>query len=223
MTDSPMTRWVYLIGSSLTKPVKIGVAANTKTRLDELRTGSPVPLHIIWKTPAGRALESSLHEYFAPYRIHGEWFDFGDEDPAALVGTAAVLLGYPTHPQRVSAAGRLRVVHSALTADPQNMIGHLINAASATGRDAVTNAEAFAYLATVDPEFKPTTDESEEQYRTRAGKRVATALRADGIATRVTKVPAADGKRVYGYRLVTLQAALTARFERRQPVPSRRR
>lgn len=215
--DDNASRWVYLVGSTLTKPVKIGVAKNAEARLDELRVGSPVPLHLIWKARGGRALESSLHEYFAPYRIHGEWFDFGDENPAALVATAAVLLGSPSHPQRVTAEGRLRVVHSALTVDAPNIVGHLINAASATGRGSVTNAEAFAYLATVDPEFAPVDGEGDEQYRSRVGKRLATALRAEGVAVRPTKVATADGTRSNGYRLETLRSALSARFERRQP------
>lgn len=216
MNDNHESRWVYLIGSALTRPIKIGVAKNTKARLDELRVGSPVPLHLIWKTQGGRALEASLHEYFAPYRLHGEWFDFGDEDPAALVATAAVLMGSPSHPQRVTATGRLRIVHHALMADAPNMVGHLLSAAAATGRDSVTNAEAFAYLAKVDPEFTQGGEESEEQYRSRAGKRLAAALRAEGIAIKVTKVPAADGRRVYGYQLAHLRSALSARFERPQ-------
>lgn len=217
MDDTHESRWVYLIGSTLTKPVKIGVATSVNARLDELRTGSPVPLHLIWKTRGGRALEGGLHEYFAPYRIHGEWFDFGDEDPAALVATAAVLMGYPSHPYRVSTEGRLRIAHAVLGPDEPNMIRHLINAASATGRGSVTNAEAFAYLATADPEFARRGDESDEQYRSRAGKRVATSLREEGVTVRITKVAAADGNRVYGYRLVALKSALSARFERRQP------
>lgn len=215
--DDNTSRWVYLVGSTLTRPVKIGVAKNAEARLDELRVGSPVPLHLIWKTRGGRAMESSLHEYFAAYRIHGEWFDFGDENPAALVATAAVLMGNPSHPQRVTADGHLRIVQSALTVDAPNVIGHLINAASATGRGSVTNAEAFAYLATVDPEFAPIDGEGDEQYRSRVGKRLATSLRAEGVAVRVTKVATADGSRSNGYRLETLRSALSARFERRQP------
>src|SRR5581483_3251261 len=132
------------------------------------------------------ALEDGLHRYFAPYRIHGEWFDFGDENPAALVATAAVLMGNPTHPQRVTDESRLRLVHSTLTMDAPNVIGHLINAATATGRGTVTNAEAFAYLATVDPEFAPAEGEGDEQYRARVGKRLAIALRAEGVAVKVT-------------------------------------
>lgn len=216
MEDSP-SRWVYLIGSTLTRPVKIGVAKNAESRLDELRIGSPVPLHIMWKARGGRTLERSLHEYFAPYRIHGEWFDFGSENPTALVATAAVYMGSPTHPQRAAAEDLLRVAQSALAIDTPNVVGHLINAASVTGRNSVTNAEAFAYLATVDAEYMPRHDEDQEQYRSRVGKRLAMALRAEGIAVTVTKVPTPNGARTRGYQLETLRTALAARFERAQP------
>ncbi|CAL9648598.1 GIY-YIG nuclease family protein [Streptomyces sp. enrichment culture] len=214
--DDITSRWVYLIGSTLTRPVKIGVATRPEARLDDLRVGSPVPLHLIWKTRGGRALESVLHEYFAPYRIHGEWFDFGDENPAALVATAAVIMGNPAHPQRIPADNRLKIVQEALTVETPNVLGHLINAASATGRECVTNAEAFAYLATVDPEFARRDEEDEEQYRSRAGKRLANALRMEGAAINVTKVDTASGTRSRGYRLNTLRAALIARYERPQ-------
>ena len=103
-------RWVYLIGSPVIRPVKIGVSNEPEARLEDLQTGSPVPLHLLWKTPGGQALESALHAYFEPYRSHGEWFDFGEENPAALVATAAVLLGYRAQPERVP--GELRYQRS---------------------------------------------------------------------------------------------------------------
>lgn len=106
-------RWVYLIGSPDVRSVKIGVSNEPEARLEDLRTGSPVVLHLLWKTPGGQALESALHAYFAAYRTHGEWFDFGDENPVALVATAAVLMGYRTQPERVS--GELRYGHGYCT------------------------------------------------------------------------------------------------------------
>lgn len=221
--DDCTNRWVYLVGSTLTRPVKIGVAKNAEARLDELRIGSPVPLHLIWKARGDRALEINLHQYFAPYRIHGEWFDFGDENPAALVATAAVFMGNPSHPQRVTEAIRLRVVHAAMKSDAPTVIGHLINAASVTGRDAVTNAEAFAYLATIYPEFRRGDGEEDEQYRSRVGKRLAGALRAEGVVVSLAKVVTAEGGRSRGYQLAALRAALSTRFERPQSLRSTHR
>ena len=213
--NNDTARWVYLIGSALSRPAKIGVAGNVQSRLDELRTGSPVPLHIMWKTRGDRDLEYSLHEYFAPYRIHGEWFDFGEEDPAALVATAAVLMGHLTHPQRVTEQARLRVVHHILKSDETTLIGHLIDAASTTGRDVVTKAEAFAYLATVSPGYTRSEGESDAQYGSRVGSRLAKALKAERIDVPSVKVLAADGKRALGFRLVDLKSAFAARYERR--------
>jgi hypothetical protein len=215
MISNQAGRWVYLIGSALSRPVKIGVAGNVQNRLDELRTGSPVPLHIMWKTRGDRDLEYSLHEYFAPYRIHGEWFDFDGEDPTALVATAAVLMGHLTHPQRVTEQARLRVVHHILKSDETTLIGHLIDAASATGRDVVTKAEAFAYLATVVPGYMRSDEEADAQYGSRVGSRLAKALKAERIDVPSVKVPTADGKRAMGYRLADLRGAFAARYERR--------
>ncbi|MDC2951050.1 GIY-YIG nuclease family protein [Streptomyces heilongjiangensis] len=101
-------RWVYLIGSPDTRPVKIGVSNDPTARLADLQTGSAARLMILWQTPGGQALESALHAYFAPYRTHGEWFDFGEENPAALVATAAVLMGHRSQPVRVEEDARYR-------------------------------------------------------------------------------------------------------------------
>lgn len=215
MSHNHSNRWVYLIGSALTRPVKIGVASNVQSRLDELRTGSPVPLHLIWKTPGDNDLEFSLHEYFAPYRIHGEWFDFEDESPAALVATAAVLMGRLSHPRKVTEQARLRVVHHILRTDQSTIIGHLIDAASATGRDVATNAEVFAYLASVSPGFKRGEDEPADRYSSRCGKKLAMTLKGEGIEVAPVKVSTVDGRRAMGYRLGDLKRAFHDRYERR--------
>ncbi|WP_406425660.1 GIY-YIG nuclease family protein [Streptomyces sp. NBC_00842] len=101
-------RWVYLIGSPVSRAVKIGVSNDPDARRADLQVGSPVPLMVLWKTRGGQALESALHDYFAPYRTQGEWFDFGDESPTALVATAAVLMGHRAQPEKVPAAARYR-------------------------------------------------------------------------------------------------------------------
>lgn len=113
MSRKRSKRWVYLIGSPDVRTVKIGVSDEPEARLEDLQTGSPVRLLLLWKTPGGQGLESALHAYFAPYRVHGEWFDFGEENAAALVATAAVLLGHRAQPERVS--GELRYRRSDCT------------------------------------------------------------------------------------------------------------
>ncbi|MEV4441331.1 GIY-YIG nuclease family protein [Streptomyces sp. NPDC049577] len=102
-------RWVYVVGSPAARAVKIGVSNDPRARLADLQVGSPVPLLLLWKTPGGQGLESALHAYFAPYRTHGEWFDFQDEDPVALVATAAVLMGHRAQPKLIEQDLRYRV------------------------------------------------------------------------------------------------------------------
>jgi hypothetical protein len=87
-------RWVYVIGSPVVRPVKIGVSDDPEERLEDLQTGSPVPLVLLWQVYGGQRLESLLHERFTAYRTHGEWFDFGDDDPILTVAEEAARLGY---------------------------------------------------------------------------------------------------------------------------------
>ncbi|WP_164541050.1 GIY-YIG nuclease family protein [Streptomyces abyssomicinicus] len=99
---------MYLIGPPNTCIAKIGVSNDPQERLADLQVGSHQPLVLLWKTPGGQGLESALHAYFAPYRTHGEWFDFGEESPAALVATAAVLMGFKAQPDRIPQSARYR-------------------------------------------------------------------------------------------------------------------
>lgn len=93
-------QWVYLVGSPLVTPVKIGTSRNPAQRLSDLQIGSPVPLLLLWRTPGTRELERMLHDYFVHYRTHGEWFDFGTLNPIAAVAGALSLFGYrlPANP-----------------------------------------------------------------------------------------------------------------------------
>ncbi|WP_141704487.1 GIY-YIG nuclease family protein [Planobispora rosea] len=95
-------RWLYLIGSDEVRPVKIGVSFNPDKRLEELQVGSPVILRMLWKAPGGRDMERALHACFRSYWKHGEWFDFGDENPVAIVAGTAALLGYWRLPDAVA-------------------------------------------------------------------------------------------------------------------------
>lgn len=76
---------VYLIGSPDNRLVKIGRSVNVEARLRSIQNMSPSPLKVLWTTPGGRELEAEFHAIFADYRVHGEWFDFGDRDAVTLV------------------------------------------------------------------------------------------------------------------------------------------
>lgn len=76
---------VYVIGCSDYPSVKIGRTTNIEQRLRALRTMSPVAIEVLWSTPGGVELEKFIHRAFARFRTHGEWFDFGYEDPLRLI------------------------------------------------------------------------------------------------------------------------------------------
>lgn len=224
MHDAQQSRWVYLIGSQQARPVKIGVARDVGSRLAELQTGSPLPLYLIWKTRGGGALERDLHERFSPYRIHGEWFDFGDENPAAVVASAAVLMGYVTHAERSLAGHDYVAPRTAYLTGEKALIHHLIDAAASTGRGNATKREVFAYMAAIDPLYVRVEGESDHFYWCRAGRLLANAMVEEMLDIPVAQLTLVEGEpRVRGFRLNDLQEALAGLLERRPPRRSRRR
>lgn len=85
--------FVYLIGSQSGGLAKIGRARDVIQRLRAIQAMSPVELDLLWSSSGGRELEARLHVEFSNYRTHGEWFDFGNLDPVAMVSEAAKRLG----------------------------------------------------------------------------------------------------------------------------------
>lgn len=224
MESSQESRWVYLVGTLGARPVKIGVASTVESRIAELQTGSPLPLYLIWKTRGGQSLERDLHKRFAPYRIHGEWFDFGDENPAAVVASAAVLMGYVTHAERADAEHDYVAPQITYLTGKKMLINHLIDAAKLTGRGNVTKREVFAYMATVDQAYARVDGESDHLYSCRVGKLLAAAMAEEVIDVPVAQLTLVDGQpRVRGFRLNALQETLADLLERRPPRRTRRR
>lgn len=78
---------VYVIGCEGSRLVKIGSATDLERRRRSLATMSANPVTVLWQSTKehGRRTEAKLHEAFRGYRQHGEWFDFGEEDPVALM------------------------------------------------------------------------------------------------------------------------------------------
>ncbi|WP_083472556.1 GIY-YIG nuclease family protein [Kibdelosporangium phytohabitans] len=53
----------------------------------------PFRLQVLWRYPDGGVdLETALHREFKHYRLHHEWFDFGDEDPVAARGRSHLVV-----------------------------------------------------------------------------------------------------------------------------------
>lgn len=81
----PQSR-VYLIGAeSGGGLVKIGRSYWVAKRLEDIQRMSPVRLAVLWSTPGDGEMETRLHRAFAARRSHGEWFDFGFDDPIETV------------------------------------------------------------------------------------------------------------------------------------------
>ncbi|MER7817400.1 GIY-YIG nuclease family protein [Streptomyces sp. NPDC096153] len=84
---------VYVIGGDDLTRCKIGYAAGVRDRLASLNVASPFPLRVLATFGGGRPLESDLHHYFHPWRVHGEWFEFGELDAVELVTQAVAAVG----------------------------------------------------------------------------------------------------------------------------------
>lgn len=69
---------IYFIRAVNSGAIKIGVSNDPRRRLESMQTGSPEPLELLGVLPGGVDEERRLHQRFAAYRIHGEWFR-GDE------------------------------------------------------------------------------------------------------------------------------------------------
>ena len=66
---------VYMIQAGENGPVKIGKAERPALRLREIQRLNHAKLRIIRLFEGGRAEERRLHQIFAAFRMHGEWFE----------------------------------------------------------------------------------------------------------------------------------------------------
>jgi hypothetical protein len=76
--------FIYLVGrltpDGISGPIKIGISDNPHGRIAGFQTAAPFKLALIAHVMApdrryAQAVESGLHETFAEYSEHGEWFD----------------------------------------------------------------------------------------------------------------------------------------------------
>lgn len=72
------SEWIYLIGSGVDGPIKIGYARNPRFRLSELQVGNPVQLYLLAAFRGGPDVELMLHAVFDEDRMAGEWFKRSD-------------------------------------------------------------------------------------------------------------------------------------------------
>lgn len=76
--------YVYVIGVSLNKPVKIGFSMNPWARLKEITANHPENLEILISFKAEKRTESLIHMELKTKKIKNEWFNLGDKEIHAL-------------------------------------------------------------------------------------------------------------------------------------------
>jgi len=80
---------MYVIGSSISGPVKLGISANPDQRVRQLQTGHAERLQVFHREPVpntkARAFEKLLHRDVGYRRTVGEWFDLDVEQAVAQV------------------------------------------------------------------------------------------------------------------------------------------
>lgn len=81
---------VYFIRCRATSAIKIGVASDPQTRLRALQIGSASVLELVGEMPGDERYEALLHEAFAEYRTHGEWFACGERLDALIAALPAM-------------------------------------------------------------------------------------------------------------------------------------
>jgi hypothetical protein len=66
---------VYFVQVGFDGPIKIGVAVDMDKRMRQLQAGCPYTLFLLAIMPGGREQERELHDRFALYWMHHEWFE----------------------------------------------------------------------------------------------------------------------------------------------------
>ena len=90
--------FVYVIHAIGTNRYKIGKSIRERQyRLRELRKQSPYPISLVLWLPTDNPikLEDALHKAFEWFRVHGEWFEFFDDDMALILEIIEEIYGKP--------------------------------------------------------------------------------------------------------------------------------
>lgn len=66
---------IYFIGKNWRGPVKIGFSTNPQKRLEQIQTGNPYKMRILYLAVGSFYMEKRLHKLFKKHRYQGEWFE----------------------------------------------------------------------------------------------------------------------------------------------------
>lgn len=66
---------------------KIGITNDLDRRLAQLGKQSPYPIEVVHsiRAPYPKSIETRLHAMFDRVRVHGEWFEFNDDDIPTVI------------------------------------------------------------------------------------------------------------------------------------------
>lgn len=86
--------YLYVIDSGM-EYSKIGVSNDLETRLADLQTGNPLPLHlrVAYEFPSAYMVEKVMHQKFSEKRAQGEWFRLSVQDLKDLCTICEMLGG----------------------------------------------------------------------------------------------------------------------------------
>jgi hypothetical protein len=70
--------------------IKIGIAANVKSRLSAVQTGNPNPVTLVWSVavPDAVLIEMQAHAILSAHRMIGEWFNCTRDQAVEAVRSA---------------------------------------------------------------------------------------------------------------------------------------
>jgi hypothetical protein len=88
---------VYFLYLPLARAIKIGVALDINKRLPDIAVQSPIPVVFLGACAGDAEYERKIHRYFAPLRIHGEWFK---DTPELRTIIAQMIAEYPHRTMR---------------------------------------------------------------------------------------------------------------------------
>lgn len=85
-----LVRQVYCIAECAGSPVKIGISTDAVERMKGLQASTWRPIALYWFGDGSVVHEAALKHILRTMRVHGEWFDDGDNIvKSAMVGRAS--------------------------------------------------------------------------------------------------------------------------------------
>jgi hypothetical protein len=72
--EAGLKGFVYFIGAKDSERIKIGYSIDPWKRIQQIQSGNPENLEVLYHFPGTKETEATLHSLFGPSRLRGEWF-----------------------------------------------------------------------------------------------------------------------------------------------------